>query len=226
MFNLYKTLVFPDHGEIQFVANRAAEEHNFHDWEFGQAIPDEFLDYNFVRNAHADLEVQQQLGNLDLAAPEVQIPVPQYLPHGVTLDDYLSRDYREYRRGFILRGIYQFYPNNWYNDPARSSDANSESSQVRGRRAGTHNKLNRLLRLVGALYKRCKGESRMADAGNGNQRSRQSKNMREAANRLAHNLKTEGGSFEGKVNERVLGFIVHAITLMMRIKCVIDIVDK
>ena len=33
--------------------------------------------------------------------------------------------------------------------------------------------------------------------------------MREAANRLAHNLKTEGGSFEGKVSERVLGFIVY-----------------
>ena len=49
----------------------------------------------------------------------------------------------------------------------------------------------------------------MADAGNGNQRSRQLKNMREAANRLGHNLKTEGGSFEGKVNERVLVFIVY-----------------
>ena len=33
--------------------------------------------------------------------------------------------------------------------------------------------------------------------------------MREAANRLGHNLKSEGGDFEGIVSERVLGFIVY-----------------
>ena len=30
----------------------------------------------------------------------------------------------------LYQGIYQFFPNNWYNDPARSSDANSHRGPV------------------------------------------------------------------------------------------------
>ena len=41
---------------------------------------------------------------LDVFAIEVRVPFPQYLPHGVSLEDYQSGLYTEYRRGFLYSG--------------------------------------------------------------------------------------------------------------------------
>ena len=75
------------------------------------------IEANFIRRNAGENPQPLEGEALYFHAPEVQILVPQYLPKGVTFEEYLFENYKEYRRGFLNQGIYQFHSNNWYNDP-------------------------------------------------------------------------------------------------------------
>ena len=61
----YIRYLYLDPQEVQEVANRVANGHDFHDWEFHyRDRPVEFDDHNFVREARADERIHHQLGDL------------------------------------------------------------------------------------------------------------------------------------------------------------------
>ena len=131
------------------------------------------------------------------------IPV-EFLPRGLSYEHVANRQYVEYKRGYLRNGEYQRKNDQHFNDPPSSEAGASNHSQVRGRRAGIHNKVNRLLRLTASILNKMAGDQVSKD-----KRTNQLKHAREAAKKLEQSLQTEGGMFDGKQPERVLGFIVY-----------------